>query len=76
MNSTISLTYLPKKYKAYPFTHNERVIRGRLTNIDTFGRICPNRKVNKLCMDLAIKIEQLENLDTILDTLSDFISSL
>jgi serine/threonine protein kinase len=44
--------------------------------LDTFGRICPNSRINKLSIDLAIKIEQLENLDTILDTLSDFISSL
>lgn len=44
--------------------------------LDTFGRICPNRKINKLCMDLAIEIEQIDNLDNILDTLSKFVSTI
>lgn len=36
----ISLTYLPKRYKAVPFTHHERMIGGRITNIDTFYACC------------------------------------
>ena len=36
----IALTYLPKKYKAVPFTHHERMEGGRITNIDTFYICC------------------------------------
>jgi serine/threonine protein kinase len=36
----IALTYLPKKYKAVPFTHHERMDGGRITNIDTFYACC------------------------------------
>lgn len=42
----IGLTYLPKNYKASPFTHHERIIGGRIANIDTFYACCneKNRK--------------------------------
>jgi hypothetical protein len=45
MSNTISLTYLPKKYKAYPFSHTQRIIGGRLTNIDTFYTCCGEKLI-------------------------------
>jgi serine/threonine protein kinase len=42
----IALTYLPKKYKAVPFTHHERIEGGRITKIDTFYTCC-NEKIRE-----------------------------
>jgi hypothetical protein len=39
----IKLTYLPKKYKAVPFTHHERITGGRITKIDTFYACCSEK---------------------------------
>jgi serine/threonine protein kinase len=39
----IELTYLPKNYKAVPFTHHERITGGRITNIDKFYACCSEK---------------------------------